>query len=68
MQSHEAITVLETDQDALHKQAELMCISRWVDAAICQKYGIADNAPDAWTQGGGGKFTFKIDKSGLKCV
>ena len=40
---------------------------RWVDPAICQQYGIADCASDAWNQNGGGKFSFKIDKSGTAC-
>ena len=40
---------------------------RWVDAAICQQYGIASCATDAWNQNGGGKFSFKIDKSGTAC-
>lgn len=40
---------------------------RWVDPAICRQYGIADCASDAWNQNGGGKFSFKIDKSGTAC-
>lgn len=42
------------------------CVSccRWVNAAVCQQCGIANNASDAWSQNGGGKFSFKIDKSG----
>ena len=42
------------------------CVSccRWVNAAVCQQCGIANNASDAWSQHGGGKFSFKIDKSG----
>lgn len=37
---------------------------RWVCPAICQLYGIADCAASAWSEGGGGKFSFKINKSG----
>lgn len=39
-------------------------VCRWVSAAICQQYGIADCAADAWNEAGAGKFSFKIDKSG----
>lgn len=37
----------------------------WVSAAICQQYGIADDAAAAWDQNGGGRFTCKIDKSAI---
>ncbi|KAL0053359.1 hypothetical protein WJX82_004719 [Trebouxia sp. C0006] len=37
----------------------------WVNAAVCQQCGIANNASDAWSQNGGGKFSFKIDKSAI---
>lgn len=41
-----------------------MYMCRWASPAICQQYGIADCAANAWSEGGGGKFSFKIDKSG----
>ncbi|KAL3150540.1 hypothetical protein ABBQ32_000356 [Trebouxia sp. C0010 RCD-2024] len=37
----------------------------WVCPAICQLYGIADCAASAWSEGGGGKFSFKINKSAI---
>ena len=39
-------------------------VCRWVHPAICQQYGIADCAANAWNEAGAGKFSFKIDKSG----
>lgn len=39
--------------------------SGWASPAICQQYGIADCAANAWSEGGGGKFSFKIDKSAI---
>ena len=41
---------------------QLMC--RWVCPAVCEQYGIASSADDAWESNGGGKFSFKIDKNG----
>lgn len=41
-----------------------MPMYRWVCPAICQQYGIADCAASAWNESGGGKFSFKIGKSG----
>ncbi|KAK9828638.1 hypothetical protein WJX72_001241 [[Myrmecia] bisecta] len=37
----------------------------WVNPAICEKYALAANSEQAWEQNGGGKFTFKIDKSAI---
>jgi hypothetical protein len=36
---------------------------RWVDPEVCEQYGIAGTADEAWEQNGGGKFSFKIDRS-----
>ncbi|KAK9845913.1 hypothetical protein WJX81_005815 [Elliptochloris bilobata] len=37
----------------------------WVDPEVCTQYGIAGTADEAWEQNGGGKFTFKIDRSAI---
>jgi len=37
----------------------------WVDPDVCERYGIAGSADEAWERHGGGKFTFKIDRSAL---
>ena len=39
-------------------------MARWLNPAICERYGVADSADAAWESNGGGKFTFKIDRSG----
>lgn len=36
----------------------------WVSPAVCERYGVAGSAGEAWEAGGGGKFSFKIDKKG----
>jgi hypothetical protein len=36
----------------------------WVAPAVCERYGIAEDPDAAWEAGGGGKFSFKIDKKG----
>lgn len=36
----------------------------WVSPAVCERYGIAGDPDAAWEAGGGGQFSFKIDKSG----
>ncbi len=42
---------------------------RWVSADIQERYGIASNASDAWEQNGGGTFTRRTDKAGVRvCV
>ena len=38
--------------------------SRWVHPEVCKQCGIASSADAAWEQGGGGTFSFKIDKKG----
>ena len=42
----------------------MQLMRRWVCPAVCEQYGIARSADDAWESNGGGKFSFKIDKSG----
>jgi hypothetical protein len=36
----------------------------WASPAVCERYGVAGSADEAWEANGGGKFTFKIDKKG----
>jgi hypothetical protein len=36
----------------------------WVAPAVCERYRIAGDPDAAWEAGGGGKFSFKIDKKG----
>ena len=36
----------------------------WVSAAVCERFGIAGTVDAAWEAGGGGKFTFTIDRKG----
>lgn len=33
---------------------------------MCERYGIPPDAGAAWEAGGGGKFSFKIDKKGRR--
>ena len=35
-----------------------------MDLEVCTQYGIAATADEAWEANGGGKFSFKIDRSG----
>ncbi|GAB4817289.1 hypothetical protein N2152v2_004335 [Parachlorella kessleri] len=37
----------------------------WVSPAVCERYGIAGDPDEAWEAGGGGKFSFKIDKKAI---
>lgn len=37
----------------------------WVSKEVCERYGIAGSADEAWEQNGGGKFSFKVDRSTL---
>lgn len=37
----------------------------WVNPAVCEQYGIANDADSAWELNGGGKFTFKIDRKAI---
>lgn len=36
----------------------------WVSPAVCKRYGVPPTPDAAWEAGGGGSFSFKIDKSG----
>lgn len=36
----------------------------WVNPEICERYGIPGAPEEAWEAGGGGHFSFKIDKKG----
>lgn len=36
----------------------------WVNPEVCERYGLAGNADEAWEGNGGGTFTFKINKKG----
>lgn len=36
----------------------------WVSPAVCERYGIPPDSGAAWEAGGGGAFSFKIDKKG----
>ncbi|EFN56170.1 hypothetical protein CHLNCDRAFT_144881 [Chlorella variabilis] len=37
----------------------------WVNPVVCERYGIAGGADTAWEAGGGGQFSFKIDKKAI---
>ncbi|KAL4438240.1 hypothetical protein ABPG77_010601 [Micractinium sp. CCAP 211/92] len=41
------------------------CYRGWVSPAVCERYGIPPDAGAAWEEGGGGKFSFKIDKKAI---
>ena len=39
------------------------CLPSWVNPAVRERYGIAENSSEAWEKNGGGAFTWKLDMS-----
>ncbi|KAK9808530.1 hypothetical protein WJX73_005273 [Symbiochloris irregularis] len=53
---------IDTDDNTIRSDGHF---HGWVCPEICARYGVAGNAAEAWEQNGGGKFTFKIDRSAI---